>query len=134
MGNEFQYQSREPDMWPLTIIANTMIFFLFWVAGFLAISPAFNHFVQYAHVVGEFSLPILTDSIFSVRLTSLAIPAGWLLGSFFFWLWVKKKQPEQRAHLVQFHTSASILVGLLMFVIFLTAGILPYLKIGAFFD
>lgn len=121
-------------MWPITIIINCLVLFLFWVAGFIAISPAHNHFVQYAHVVGASSLPILTDAIFSVRLLSLVVPGGWLLGSVLFMLALQKKEPARRTELTQLHSSLTLLIGLLIFVVFLTAGVLPFLKIGVLID
>jgi hypothetical protein len=121
-------------MWSITILINCLILFLFWVAGFTAISPAYNHFVQYAQLVGEIDLPILTQTVFSIRLWSLLYPAGWLLASVLFLLRLKKKESSRRAELVQLHTSASIFAGLLILVIFFTAGILPFLKIGVLID
>ena len=121
-------------MWCVTIIINSLIVFLFWAVGFLAISPAYNHFVGYANLPGEFPLPIWTDLVFSVRLTSLVVPAVWLFISLIYLFWLKNKDVPRRTELVQLHTSVSILLGLLFFAIFLTAGILPYLKIGAFID
>lgn len=121
-------------MWRVTLIINCLILFLFWVAGFIALSPAFNHFIQYAEVVGKIDLPILTDAIFSARLSSLLIPAGWLLGSVLWMLALKKKEPARRAELAQLHSSLTLLIGLLIFVVFLTAGVLPFLKIGVLID
>ena len=114
----------------VTLIINSLVVFLFWVAGFISISPAYNHFVQYAHVIGKFSLPILTEAIFSVRLLSLIVPFSWLLGTLIFLPWLMNKEPARRSELVQLHTSLSLLVGLLLLVVLFTAGILPYLKIG----
>lgn len=121
-------------MWRVTIIINCLILFLFWVAGFVATAPAFNHFVQYTEVFGKLPLPILTDAVFTVRMSSLIVPGCWLLGSFGYLFWIRQMDEERRRDQVSLHTSLTILVGLLFFVIFLTAGVLPYLKIGALLD
>lgn len=121
-------------MWSITILLNSLSLLLFWITGFIAIAPAYNHFVQYAHLVGTIDLPILTQAVFAVRLYSLAVPVAWLLCSLLFLLWFKNTVLNKRNEWVQLHSALSVFVGLVLFVIFLTAGILPFLKIGVLLD
>jgi hypothetical protein len=121
-------------MWRLTVALNSLIVFLSWLAGFVALSPAFNRFVQYAPPGERLPLPILTDFMLSVRMTSLAFPVAWVLGSIFPLMWANRRDQIRRTEIVALHTSLSILAGLLLFLVFVTAGILPYLQISALID
>jgi hypothetical protein len=119
-------------MWKNTLIINVLIMFAFWLAGFIAISPAFNHFVQYPNTAEELQLPILTKTVCSLRLTSLLVPVIWLLVSVFFIIQLKKKNVTERIECIQLHTSISTLAGLIIFIIFAIGGILPFLRISGF--
>ena len=121
-------------MWQLAIILNMLIMLLFWFAGYLVTAPGFNHFVQYPEVFGKLPLPVLTDMVFEVRIVSLVVPGFWAISSLVYLLWLRTMDRGRRQDWVQLHFSATLFVGLLFFVLFLTAGILPYLKIGALID
>lgn len=120
--------------WQLTIFVNVLILFGFWLAGFIAISPAFNHFVQYAETSDTSSLPVITSIVFSGRLISLIIPAFWLLVSIIFMMRLKQSSQMNRIELVQLHTSVSIFGGLFLFVFFAVAGVLPFLRFGGLIE
>lgn len=120
--------------WKFTIFMNVCIVFGFWLAGLIALSPAFNYFVEYTETNDQISLPMLTSMVFTVRLDSLLVPLFWLLVSMIFVVKLKQKVPIERIETVQLHTSVSILVGLLLFVVFALAGILPFLKFGGLFE
>lgn len=118
--------------WKFTIFTNVFIMFGFWLAGFIAISPAFNHFVQYAEISNPISLPVITSIVFSTRLSSLLIPIFWLFASIVFMMRLRQRSQMDRIELVQLHTSISIMGGLFLFVLFAVAGVLPFLQIGEF--
>lgn len=120
--------------WQFTIMVNVLILFGFWLAGFVAVSPAYNHFAQYALTSYVDSMPAVTDMIFSVRLSSLVIPILWLLVSILFMRRLKKRSQIDRVELVQLHTSISVFGGLSIFIVFALAGILPFLKFGGLFE
>ncbi len=101
-----------------------------WLLGFIVISPAFNHFVQYAETSDPISLPVITSVVFSVRLSSLFVPVFWLLLSIIFMIRFRQKLQIDRIELVQLHTSISVMGGLFLFVLFAIAGVLPFLQIS----
>lgn len=116
--------------WQFIIFLNVLIVFGFWLVGIVTISPAYNHFILYPEISDTEAMPVLTSFIFSVRFISLLIPFLWLVISIG---WIKKlkklSQPE-RVEWVQLHTSVSVLGGLMLFIAFTLAGILPFLRFG----
>ncbi len=118
--------------WRLTIVINVFIVFGFWLLGFIAISPAYNHFVQYAPTGDLLSLPMITSAVFAVRLSSLLIPVFWLLASIIFMMLIRQKSQLERIELLQLHTSMSVLGGLFLFVLFAIAGVSPFLYISEY--
>jgi len=120
-------------MWRLTLLVNGLLTALFWLAGYLVLLPARNHFVDYADAIGLEAMPILTRLAFSAQEPSLVLPGGWLLISLAMVRLLSGYDADTRSETLQLHTSLSVLIGLLIFVIALTAGVLPYLKIGTAF-
>jgi hypothetical protein len=117
-------------MWKLTIIANSFLLLLFWLLAALLLEPAYNHFVQYPDS-GLPQLPLLSQWVITARPISLLLPVLWLTGSTSFLLWLRKKDSSQRREWVQFHASLTLLLGVLLTVVSLLAGILPFLNIGS---
>ncbi|SHJ52023.1 hypothetical protein SAMN02745165_02579 [Malonomonas rubra DSM 5091] len=116
-------------MWKLTIIANSFLMLLFWVFAALLAEPAYNHFVQYADADLP-QLPALTQYVLTARPLSLLLPALWAMGSVSLLVRLREKEPGQRREWVQLHSSVTLIVGLLLLILSLTAGILPFLNIG----
>lgn len=114
--------------WQFTIFVNVLIVFVFWLAGFLVLSPAFNHFIQYTETNGTEVLPVFTSFIFSLRFFSLLIPLVWLVVSTVLMNRSRSGTQLDRLELVQLHTSLSVLIGLTLFLVFALAGTLPFLK------
>jgi hypothetical protein len=117
-------------MWMITVICNALVVFGFWLVGFIAATPAFNTFVQYAEYGEIIPLPIFSDAVISSRITSLIIPVIWLFVSIALIMRVRKKTQVERLQIVQWHTSISVLGGVIIFVLFVIAGVLPFLKFG----
>ena len=116
--------------WQFTILSNVFVMFGFWLAGFIAILPAFNHYVQYAEINDSLSLPLITSIVFSVRLISLLLPIFWLMLSIALLIQLKHKSAIERIERIQLHTSLSILGGLVFLIVFALAGVLPFLQIA----
>ena len=117
-------------MWRITIIANSLLMFLFWVTSIIAITPAYNHFVQYSEAGN--ALPIPTELAISVRMFAIAIPVAWVLLSFFIYKNTRTKTPEHRTEYLLAFTSVTLVSGFSMLIFFILSGILPYLKFNAF--
>lgn len=120
--------------WQPTIIVNILILFGFWLAGFVAISPAYNHFIQYSDINNINTLPVFTSFVFSVRFISFLIPVIWLFVSIILMMRFRQRSQLERIELVQLHTSLSIFGGIVLFLVFALAGILPYLKFGGLLE
>ncbi len=120
--------------WQFTIFVNVLIMFGFWLAGLIAVAPAYNYFVQYAETSDSVSLPIITNIAFSFQLVSVVVPVLWLLVSIIFIIRIKQRSQMNRIELVQLHTSVSIFGGLFLFVFFAVAGVLPFLRFGGLIE
>lgn len=120
--------------WQSTIFVNVLIVFGFWFAGLIAISPAYNYFVQYTETSTSISLPIITYIACSFQLVSVVVPVLWLLVSIIFMMRLKQSSQMNRIELVQLHTSVSIFGGLFLFVFFAVAGVLPFLRFGGLIE
>ena len=115
-------------MWKITLGCNVVILALLWMLSLVAITPAHNHFIQYADT--DQALPILTDLAIQARLLVAVIPLSW--AGFTFAL-SKRMQPQietKRGEYLMAHTSVTLGIGLLMLLFFSIAGILPALKFG----
>ncbi len=117
-------------MLKISITACALIMFLFWIISELAISIAYNHFVQYPVNDVVTSLPLITDIALSVRKSSVILPVVWSLVSFFYYRFIRNKIPADRNEYFFALIVITILIGLLMLSFFGLAGILPYLRIG----
>ncbi|MCK5662583.1 MAG: hypothetical protein KAI17_03805 [Thiotrichaceae bacterium] len=115
-------------MLQLILGLNTIIMFLFWLACWVAITPAYNNFIQYGET-GSI-LPYLTQLAIDVRVFLLFIPVLWIVISFLVFKTIRKKQNETRLQFLLFFIMLSISSGFLMLIFYGIAGILPYLKIG----
>lgn len=118
-------------MWRITVILNIFIMSFFWLAGRLAITPAYNHFIQYPETPGYIALPIMTKAAASVINVAVILPIIWIFVAFILYRFLRKQNPADRnEHLLAF-TLITLCVGFLMLLFFGLAGILPFLQIGA---
>ena len=106
-----------------TVILNILILFCLWSLGIISLLPALNLFYQYVGSSPDFPLPILTEIVFRFRFHSFSIPVLWLLISLYFIL-TKKNDAE----FIQIHTSITVLIGLVILIVFITAAVLPFVK------
>lgn len=126
-----QVKSKKREkMWRINIIVNNFILFGCYLIGAVAVTPAYNHFVQYADGVSPENLPVLTATICSIRFSGIIIPVLWLMFSLIFMIRLKNRQGPVLNQWVQLHTSVSILSGIIIVFVYSLAGILPFLKIG----
>jgi len=108
---------------------NILLIFLFWFASILSITPAYNHFVQYADQ--GVTLPLPTLVVLKHRMLSFIIPAAWSTFLFFIHLKFKKKRTSLPDRQLLSLTVLTLCIGLGMLVIFIFSGMLPFLKIGS---
>jgi hypothetical protein len=101
--------------------------YIFWLAGLVVVTPAYNHFVRYGRV-GE-NLPLPTAIAVSFRLMAVVIPVAWTVLVFFLLKLLRNKAAERRAELLLAFTLATLIIGLFVLLFFLLAGILPFLQI-----
>ncbi|MCD4741153.1 MAG: hypothetical protein K8R67_01545 [Desulfobacteraceae bacterium] len=110
------------------LIINSIIMFLFWLAGIIVVTPAYNQFVQYGGS-GRI-LPGLTQFIVNFRVFFVCVPIIWLFVSFWIYQILKNKQADDQLKILLLFSLLSIAVGFSMLIIFGIAAILPYLLIG----
>lgn len=111
------------------IIGNIILIFLFWIAALTAVTPAYNHFVQYGPQGA--GLPSLTSVVLSCRSVSIAVPVCWSLFLYLTHRNSRKNQQERSNTVLLGLTVSTLCIGMILLIIFLSAGILPFLKIGA---
>ena len=114
----------------ITIIANALLMFLFWLASELAIALAYNHFVRYPATEGVLALPLPTHIAFAMRELSAVVPLVWCVVSFVFYRYIRRKPGVERQGYLLVFTLATVIAGFSMLIFFGLAGILPYLRIG----
>ncbi len=110
------------------LIINSIIMFLFWLAGIIVVTPAYNQFIQYGESGGI--LPSLTQFIVNFRVLFVCVPIIWLCVSFWIYQILKNRQAEDQLKILLLFSLLSIAVGFSMLIIFGIAAILPYLLIG----
>ncbi len=113
-------------MWRITIIANALMMWLFWIAGLLSVSIAYNRFVQYPADKSPMALPLPTELALSTQLWAGILPLAWIVLSCVIWKKVKDKNQESRSEYLLAFTSITIIVGFSMFIFFALAGTLPF--------
>ena len=118
-------------MWRITIIANALMMGLFWLASLLSVSITYNRFVQYPASNAPVALPLPTELALSIQIWAGILPLGWIILSYVIWQKVKDKQPESRSEYLLALTTITMIIGFSMLIFFATAGILPFLYIGA---
>lgn len=116
-------------VWKFTLCGNILILAMLWLLSLVAITPTYNHLVQYAE--SSQSLPILTDFAIQVRSFTGIIPLIWAVLTIFFGKWASRQPENKRCEYLVMHTSLTLCLGLAMLIFFSLAGILPVLKIGA---
>jgi hypothetical protein len=116
-------------MWKITLCCNILILTLLWLLSLVAITPAYNHLVQYAET--SQALPILTDFAIRVRLPAIVIPLSWAGFTFALAKRMQRLLDNKRHEYLMAHISVTLGVGLAMLLFFSLAGILPILKFGA---
>lgn len=115
-------------MWRAILLANALLMYIFWLAGLVVVTPAYNHFVRYGQA-GD-NLPLPTAAAFSFRLMAVVIPAAWTVLTLFILKLLRNKPAERRVEILLAFTLATLIVGLFVLLFFLLAGILPFLQIG----
>ncbi|MEA1878056.1 MAG: hypothetical protein U9N86_14475 [Bacteroidota bacterium] len=102
--------------------------FLSWLACWVIITPAYNHFIQYGEAGSV--LPYLTQLAIDARVFLLLIPIFWVAISFWVFKIIVEKQKETRQQGLLLFIMISISSVFIMVIFYGLAGILPYLKIG----
>ena len=115
----------------LILVINVVIMFLFWCAGLIFVTPAYNHFVQYGNA-GDV-LPSFTQCIVDFRFFMFLIPMLWIFLSFKVQKKIQNKKSGEQIKILLLFSLTTLSGGLMMIIIFALAGILPYLKIGSAF-
>ena len=110
------------------LIINSIIMFLFWLAGIIAVTPAYNQFVQYGESGGV--LPSLTQFVIDFRISFAGVPIIWIFVSFWIYQILKNRQADDQLKILLFFCLLSVTIGFSMLIIFGIAAILPYLLIG----
>ena len=118
-------------MCKITIIANTFLMILFWIASELAISPAYNHFIQYPRGGKTIILPLTTEIALYMSRFAVALPIVWAILSFFIYRFTRQKTTADRNEYLLVFTSITISVGFSTLIFFGLGGVLPFLRIGA---
>jgi hypothetical protein len=103
--------------------------YIFWLAGLVVVTPAYNHFTLYGQL-GD-NLPLPTAIAISFRLMAVVIPVAWTVLVLFLLKMLRSKAAERRAELLLAFTLATLIIGLFVLLFFLLAGILPFLQIEA---
>lgn len=114
-------------MWRAILFANALLMYIFWLAGLVVVTPAYNHFVRYGQV-GD-NLPLPTAIAISFRLMAVVIPVAWSFLTFFILKLLRNKSAERRMELLLAFTLSTLIIGLFVLLFFLLAGILPFLQI-----
>nr|WP_320011557.1 hypothetical protein [uncultured Desulfobulbus sp.] len=116
-------------MWKLTICCNVLLLFVCWILSLVAITPVHNLLVVYSENVIE--LPMLTDLAIRYRALSVCVPLVWAILALFLVRRLTICPEAKRNGWITLHLSCSLVLGLGMLTLFILAGILPVLKIGA---
>lgn len=103
-------------MLKITLIANSLLVFLFWIAGVTAITPAYNHFVRYPEV--EVVLSQLTEMAISLRLLVGVVPLTVSVISVFLYNHLKTKTPDYRNEFLLSLVPVTLCAGMFIFVFF----------------
>ena len=70
-----------------TLLLNSLIMVFCWCAALICITPAYNHFVQYADA--DLSLPVLTRLAIDFRIVVSGLPLAWCIVS---WMIYRKNK------------------------------------------
>ncbi|MDD2469239.1 MAG: hypothetical protein PHI97_35210 [Desulfobulbus sp.] len=116
-------------MWKLTLCCNVLLLFICWILSLITITPAHNLLVVYSETVVE--LPILTDLAIRYRPLTVCVPLVWAILTILLVRRLVNCPEAKRNGWIALHLSCSLVLGLGMFTVFILAGILPVLKIGA---
>ena len=117
-------------MWRITIIANAIMMWLFWIASLLATSLAHNKFVQYADSSAPTELPLPTELALSTQIWLGILPLSWILLSNMIWHKIKNKEPGSRSEYLLAFTVLTMITGMFMLIFFALSGMLPFFFIG----
>lgn len=114
-------------MWRITLIMNALLMAVLSLGSAASQIKLRNQYIQYPRV-GERMPPLPAMSDFALRVQWLpqAVPLLWALLTLVVLIW-KGRQPESPRDLVQLHTSATLLVGVLMLGFFVVSGVMPYI-------
>lgn len=113
-------------MWRITIIADALLMVLFWLAGILFGSIAYNRFVQYSTSKAPMALPLPTQLALSTQMWAGILPLFWIILSYIIWQKVKNKKLESRSEYLLAFTTITIILGFSMLIFFALAGMLPF--------
>lgn len=116
-------------MWKYLVFLNPVILVLCWCTAQVLITPAYNHFVQYAD--GPMSLPWITQQAVNLKYITIALPVIW--GFVSFGIHTKHKQTNQSAQnrVILLFLMVTLCTGLVLIIFYLAAGIFPFLMINA---
>ncbi len=115
-------------MWRLTLILNAALMGIFSLGSAASQTKLWNYYVQYPHVGEGTMLPAGSELALQVQWLYRAVPLIWLLITLAL-LILNWRKPEPPRDMVQLHTSATLLVGVVMLGFFLIAGIMPFVSI-----
>jgi len=111
----------------ITIILNIALLAVFGFASKAVMSPLYNRIVEYPteHFKCQ-TLPPISNVLLQNMWIVWAIPSLWAILSVWVFFW--KRTDEAHAII---HTSATLLIGIVMFFMYAMAGIFPFVGIIA---
>ena len=113
-------------MWKLTLVLNVAI------AWFVSLGSAVFlislRYADSAYARFEATLPAPSRIALSSSWLLWAVPLFWAVFTFALLIW-NRKRAEAPRDMVQLHTSATLLIGILLVVFFSTAGLMPFFKL-----
>ena len=116
-------------MWRVTLILNALLMAVFSFGSSASQIKLHNQYVQYPNAESELPLlPAISELALRIKWLLQVVPIFWVLITLALLILNWKKQ-EPPTEIVQLHTSATLLVGMVMLIFFVTAGIMPYISI-----
>ncbi|MCD4719895.1 MAG: hypothetical protein K8S13_08545 [Desulfobacula sp.] len=116
-------------MWKYFVFFNSVIIFLCWCIAVAVITPAYNHFVQYADLA--MTLPWITKLAIDFKTLSIALPILWGLISWCIYRKYKNSEVVIQSRVLLYFFITTVCIGLIAIIFYLVGGIQPFLKIGA---
>lgn len=107
----------------MTLLLNTLLMAVFGFASAAAMGPLYNRAIEYPTppFMGQ-SLPPVSALLLGQLWITWALPSMWALLT----LWMINKKRNSADH-VACHTSATLLLGLTLLLVFTLSGVFPFI-------